>query len=532
MDVELAVVDDDVRTADVGERVRRDLVHMLRAELPRARGDDADAARAACIAPLVIVSAKANVWNWVPVLDVLVHYVVGVEHEVAASCAGQPTHATVMREVEPDAVEFGAPMPPGGGARVGVADDGVFVLTQSICDAFLSARARANMCRRAAHHDEPIRLEREWDRDDLIPARGLRVRIRGHDLGRLVVVTLNCVAVEHDVEFGAERVAFHRDLLPVVAPALEQPALRFRRHIFAAVVEQDFAPDGTIFALPLYIDTLALFYNQDVFDNKSISLPPTTWKDFENIVPRLRVLDKLGRIEKPAAAIGGTNKSINRATDLLNLVMLQSGTKMVADDFSQAAFNSDEGRESLNFYTKFANPTNPLHTWNDSLAYSLDSFAAGETAMMFNYSHQIAFLKEKNPFLNFRVAPMLQPEKRTQDVNFSNYWGIAASSKTPYRFAAQDFILFMTTDPAVSRGYLQLTGKPPALRGLINEYLNNQELGVFAKQALTARSWPQIDNVAVENILNGMVEDVISGRTPAEKALLEAQNEVSQLMRR
>lgn len=304
------------------------------------------------------------------------------------------------------------------------------------------------------------------------------------------------------------------------------------RRLFPTVVEQDFAPSGAVYALPLYIDTLALFYNQDIFDNKSVALPPANWKEFESLVPKLRSLDKLGRVDKPAAAIGGSNKSINRATDILNLIMLQSGTKMVADDFSEASFDSPEGLGALDFYTKFSNPTDPAYTWSDNLPYSLDSFAAGDTAMMFNYSHQIAFLKEKNPFLNFRVVPMLQPEKRTQDVNFANYWGVAVSSKTPMRAAAQDFILFLTTDPQISQKYLNLTGRSPALRALISQYLNNQELGVFAKQALTARSWPQIDNAAIEAIFNSMVEDVIGGRSSDEKALREAENKVSQLMKK
>ena len=244
----------------------------------------------------------------------------------------------------------------------------------------------------------------------------------------------------------------------------------------------------------------------------------------------MRVLDKQGRIQKPAAAIGGTNKSINRGTDLLNLLMLQTGTKMVEDDFSRASFDSPEGLEALNFYTNFANPSSPNYTWNESLAYSMDSFAAGETAMMFNYSHQIAFLKEKNPFLNFRVIPILQPQNKVQEVNYANYWGLAASSKTPNREIAQDFILFLTANPQNSNAYLNLTGKPPALRGLINQYLSDPELGVFAKQALTARSWPQIDNSTVENIFSEMIESVLTGKLSAKRALEEAEGRVNNLM--
>lgn len=304
------------------------------------------------------------------------------------------------------------------------------------------------------------------------------------------------------------------------------------RKLYPSVVEQDFAPDGVVYALPLYIDTLATFYNQDVFDNKGVAIPPKTWKDFESLIPKLRELDKLGRIKKPAAAIGGSNKSVNRATDILNLVMLQSGTKMVSDDFARATFKSPEGLEAFTFYTKFADPVNPKYTWNDGLTYSLDSFTNGETAIMFNYAYQTAFLKEKNPFLNFRVIPMLQPENRTQDVNFANYWGMAVSNKSRNAAVARDFILSLTADPAISQNYLKLTGHPPALRSLINQSLNDPDLGVFAKQALTAHSWPEPDNVAVENIFNDMIDKVLTGRLPVAGALEEGENKVTEILQR
>jgi multiple sugar transport system substrate-binding protein len=329
---------------------------------------------------------------------------------------------------------------------------------------------------------------------------------------------------------------FHNTWLPkhfnkVTPFSGEQISVSRLRNLFPTVVEQDFAPDGTVYALPLYIDTLAMFYNQDIFDGKGVALAPKDWAEFEAAVPKLRTLDRLGRIQKPAAAIGGSNKSINRATDILQLVMLQAGTQMVDENFSQALFGSQQGREAFSFYTKFANPLDPAYTWNDSLAYSLDSFAAGDTAIMFNYSHQVAFLKEKNPFLNFRVTSMLQPREKTQDVNFANYWGVAASNKTPGIAAAQDFILFLTTDPQAAQTYLQLTGRPPALRGLINQYLNDPELGVFARQALTARSWPQIDNAAIENIFSTAISDVLAGRLDNRRALDEAAGKVTELMR-
>ena len=326
---------------------------------------------------------------------------------------------------------------------------------------------------------------------------------------------------------------FHNSWLPKHFDKLwpltdSQLSLSSFRGIFPTVVEQDFAPDGVIYALPLYLDTLAMFYNKDIFDTKGIAVPPTTWTEFQEMVKKVRELDRTGRPQKAAAAIGGSNKSVNRGSDILNLLMLQTGIKMVEDDFSRASF-AREGIDPLNFYTQFSNPRNEFYTWSESLPYSIDSFAEGQTAVIFNYAHQVAILKEKNPFLNFAIAAMPQPSDAKTAVNIANYWGLAVSAKSPNPALAWDFILYLTANSDVSRKYLQLTGKPPALRTLIPSY-NNQELGIFAKQALTARSWPQIDNVIVDNAFSKAIEETISGRLTAPQALQQAEDTISNLM--
>ncbi len=303
------------------------------------------------------------------------------------------------------------------------------------------------------------------------------------------------------------------------------------RGLYPTIVEQNFAPDGVIYALPLYIDTLALFYNKDAFDAKGIAAPPKNWLEFQNLIPKLRELDKTGRLAKMAAAIGGSNKSVNRASDILNLLMLQSGVPMTDKEFTRAVF-ADEGLESLNFYTQFSNARSPYYTWNDSLPFSVDSFSEGQTAMMFNYSHQIALLKEKNPFLNFTAAPMPQTSGAEKNVNYANYWGLAVSAKSQSYDAAWDFIMYLTANSDASRKYLQLTGKPPALRSLIAAMSDDPEIGMFTKQALTARSWPQIDNLAVENSFSKMIENVITGRLVPQKAIQQAEDEITALMSR
>jgi len=80
--------------------------------------------------------------------------------------------------------------------------------------------------------------------------------------------------------------------------------------------------------------------------------------------------------------------------------MLQAGARMTNEDFTQASFSQNvggflPGADALNFYTKFSDPRDEFYTWNESLEYSLDSFARGNTAMIFNYSYQ----KEKASYV-------------------------------------------------------------------------------------------------------------------------------------
>jgi len=90
------------------------------------------------------------------------------------------------------------------------------------------------------------------------------------------------------------------------------------RTLFPTIVEQDFAPDGLIYALPLSIDTLALTYNADIFDAQAIAVPPADWLEFQNLIPKLRQINKTGTLARTAAAIGGTNQTVNNASDLRN----------------------------------------------------------------------------------------------------------------------------------------------------------------------------------------------------------------------
>jgi len=197
------------------------------------------------------------------------------------------------------------------------------------------------------------------------------------------------------------------------------------------------------------------------------------------------------------------------------------------DQYGKISFGS-EGLSALNFYVQFANPSSPYYTWNDNLGNSLDSFSQGQTAIIFDYASRISLIKEKNPYLNIGVSPM--PQFNQDDPkNWADYWGLAVSNQSQKSSLGWNFILFATTNSQISEIFLQTAKKPPALRSLIEKYKNDPEMGVFARQALTARSWPQPDSASVKKIFSDMIESVLSGRLSSQNALEQAENEINSL---
>jgi len=303
------------------------------------------------------------------------------------------------------------------------------------------------------------------------------------------------------------------------------------QQLFPYVVEQDFSDGKNIYALPLYIDTLAVIYNKDIFDAAAIVSPPSTWDEFKILIPKLRKIDpKTNAILRAAGAIGGSLNSIHNASDILDLIMMQTDISSFPKTPDEKISFSQKQQDALNFYVEFVNPKSLVYTWDDNFSPdSLEAFANEKTAIIFDYQTNLKVLKEKNPYLNIGVSPMLQFDL-DKPINFANYWGLAISKKSKNPAASQDFILSFVANETNSQAYLQSSNRPPALRSLIKKYQNDPILGVFANQALSARSWYQNDYNFINQVFSDMIKAVLVGKLSIKDALESAANKINSLI--
>jgi len=309
--------------------------------------------------------------------------------------------------------------------------------------------------------------------------------------------------------------------------------------------------DNKLYGIPLYSDSLALFYNKDLFADAEIDSPPRTWDEFKIAIRKLTDINRRNKIVQPGAALGcGAN--INRSSDLLALLMMQGGAEVIDkngnvdinEEIEVRTLNGiekrDPGKKAIMFYLDFSNPKKNIYTWDSDQDDSVKMFAEGKVAMIMAYGYQMKNLTAINSNLNYGVSPMPQLENSTV-VNFASVWTPVVSknnnceieppearSKVDCAKIAWSFLSF-ANEKENAELYLDSVKKAAARKDLIAEQIElNNKTSVFASQAETAVSYNKFDD-RIDGILVEMIDEINLDRKNWEKIVDEAAEKIEKL---
>ena len=297
---------------------------------------------------------------------------------------------------------------------------------------------------------------------------------------------------------------------------------------FVEVVRKDVVRDGFVYALPTSVDTLALYVNNDLLNANAVPGPPATWEKFSAAVQSITRVTRTGQLQQSAAALG-TADNVNRASDIVQLLMLQSGLSITNDE-GEIDFTQPAGETALTFYTDFANKSKKVFTWEDvTQDFSIDAFSEQETAMMINYSYHIPTVRSKQPRLNFSIAPVPQIGGTQNPRAFASYWPFAVSNTSRAPVTAWQLVRFLTSKEA-SETLNKAQVLPPARLDSIETFARDPILGPFAQQSLIAATWPRVDILAADGIFNRMVNSVIKEGVTVPEALRSGADQLEQLI--
>ncbi len=292
-----------------------------------------------------------------------------------------------------------------------------------------------------------------------------------------------------------------------------------------------------IYGLPITLDTLGMYANDNFDVTADIDEIPRTWEELVGDSGNPNVLKAFNRRQgntftRSAIALG--NNKVSRSVDILSLMMLQQRTKMTNDESTQATFNLTQdvegrqqplGRLGLEFYTSFADPRSPNYSWNDRSGDSVRAFAEGKVAYMIGYAYHAPEIERLNPNLRFQILPMLQIAG-TSPVNYTSFWTETVAKNSEHPEAAWDFIRFITSRESMQEYSEAVQGIPartdvPALG----------ELDVLQEQLKTARSWYKGDAAKADAIFARMIGQVLAGENP-QNVIDRGANELTDVLRK
>lgn len=286
-------------------------------------------------------------------------------------------------------------------------------------------------------------------------------------------------------------VTIHNTWLPMLKnylltiPEDVYPMAKFKNDFYPVHVP-DLTLAGKPVALPLEIDTLALYVDQDLFTAGGLTFP-TTWEEFRSSANKLTVRDSTGKIKTAGAALG-TASNVDHWQDIVSLMMLQANVDLNNTPNSQAA------QDALNYYTTFVTVDK---VWDETLDQSTLAFAQGKLAMYFGPSwryHDLDnFKKTSNPNLNFKVLPVPQLSGGV-NTNFATYWANAVSRKSRHPKEAFDFLKYLASRDTLTKLYtaeskLRPFGEPYPRTEMGSTLISDPNVGPFVAAAPTAQSW-------------------------------------------
>ncbi|WP_332634520.1 ABC transporter substrate-binding protein [Halalkalibacter flavus] len=284
----------------------------------------------------------------------------------------------------------------------------------------------------------------------------------------------------------------------------------FNVNDFEAPLIDAFTQNGTLYGLPKDTSTLALFYNEDMFEEAGLEGPPETWEELEDYAEILTestgqygfgVVADLARLMFIAEAKGGSVTQDNLASfsDPKVVEALQPLIEMKQSEIAGAP--SDVGAD-----------------WGGEM------FGQGRTAMMFEGNWTISFLEETFPNLNWNTAEI----PTIDGVNGSMAYTVAyvMNKDSEKKEAAWELISWLT-GPEGMELWAGAGFAFPTRTSVSDELglFDDEIRGPFAKATGYATVWADDTNLPIiYNNFNNEFLSAFLGQRPLDEALEEAES--------
>ncbi len=355
--------------------------------------------------------------------------------------------------------------------------------------------------------------------------------------------------------------SFQKKLTP--APATIFVPETYYETFFGVATDDLVSPDEDgfeqVWGVPLFIDTLAIYYNKQLFrDNlPSTNKPGGTWQEIaEQAFALTKTDNSVERFSLSGIALGHA-VNISYFEDIFSLLLIQLNATLFDEGENRTVFGQSQGvsegdgrpyfpvKEALKLYTSYANPTSQNSSWNLKITgfypdmKEVGVFARGKTAMIFGFSTtygdiQVAIESlsksgEKTILLeDIGTAPAPQfsgTEEEGRHDAFAKYYPFVVSRNSANGDAAWEFLQYLSSADSL-QVYHEKTKKPSSRQDMIEEQSTEKIYGVFAMQAPYSKSLRTIDPYSFFLIFGSLIDDIVKSKISVDEAVLKADREM------
>lgn len=279
-------------------------------------------------------------------------------------------------------------------------------------------------------------------------------------------------------------------------------------------------------ALPTAVRSLALFYNQRLFDEAGIESPPATLDEFIETAKKLTKKDGAGNITAVGITTGMTAQDHHWFREVL---VRQFGGEPYMNDYTKVNYNDPAGLKAVSFY----NDLEQKHgvTKAGFMDEPQAAFKAGRAGMHIDGSFRIGAL-DKVRGLKWGVAE-LPAGPNGEKSNYSSYWVNAITTKADAeRYdAAVKFMEYITSDEAMQI-WLDTVGELPAKpsTALTDENAGNPVFGPFIRGLEYAHTTKFANESAQRQQMIDMIQRISLENQSVEDSLKQAATEEQKIL--
>lgn len=320
---------------------------------------------------------------------------------------------------------------------------------------------------------------------------------------------------------GPDIFRFHNTWTPMLetilspVPSSVMSPSEFKSDYYPTVIADLRNSEKKFIGIPLEIDGLALFWNEDIFNAAGLTHPPATWQELSQMSTQLTVKDASGNISTSGIALG-TAGNVDNFSDILGMMILQNGGDPKTPTDKATA-------DALEYYTSFAKGQNKV--WDEAMPASTVSFVGGNLAMYFGPSWRALEIQNKNPLLKFKVAPV--PQLEGGRVGWASYWAEGVSVKSEHQKEAWEFVKFLSQDENLIKLYSEAAktpgrffGEPYPKVSMASKLSTEPVVGAYISEAPYMRSF----QMASRTFDNGLNDQIIKAYEDSINAVLAGES--------